>query len=299
MGLKKNDINIKEMDIDTIKNKYDNPKTYANCKSTLKRINELLELTPYNYVHEHHYVDRFTELCDKMLSTTFARSKQDIIAKISLIIGLICRFDVTKCQGLRDRIREFKADAIEIPVAPRETVLAWESMLELFDAEIQYNPNQFAKIVCVIYKHGYIVSSSDIYLTSLEDNRPSSAVNFMDLENRRWHIRKMKANYVVGLTTIDLSQEFIDELKPLLSFRDYLLIYKTTFEPYRTNLLTTVGINLFSYNDVRWSHDEFKNRPVLVYGCDPHPSHIENPAKYSVDGKIKIVAVPKLKIAEN
>jgi hypothetical protein len=277
------------MDVDTIKDKYDNAKTYANSKCMLKRINELLELKPYNYVHEHHYVDRFAELCDKMISSKFAKSKQDIIAKISLIIGLICRFDVAKCAGLRDKIREFKDDTTEIPVAPRQTVPSWESMLEMFDAEIQHNPNQFAKIVCIIYKHGYIVRTSDIYLTSMGDNRPSSATNFMDIENRRWHIREMKSNQIVGLTTINLSPEFVAELKPFISFQDYLLIYKTNFEPYRTNLLTTVGITSFTYNDIRWSHDEFTSRPTVLHGCEPHPSYLENPTKYAVNGKVRII----------
>ena len=99
---------------------------------------------------------------------------------------------------------------------------------------------------------------------------------------------------------------------------------------YGTSQLTSVAIDSFKITEVRDSYlhhiwcnlskedsskisaeiigylpeaiKRFEKKYALVgrndlQGCDPHPLYFENPERYSVSGKIKVI--PKLKIAEN
>jgi hypothetical protein len=318
------------MNIESIKDSYDNQKTYANVRSILKRINLLLDLKPVNYIHAHQYVLEFDDLCSRMISSGFAKTKEDLVIKLSLLIGLIKRLDVSKCIDLRDKLQTLR-DGSSINIQTSSSVIPWSEMLEMLEYEIVNNPNTHAKVACVCFKHGYVLRISEIYGTTTGRGRPGLAKNFLDLDNLVWHVTDEKPNSL-GIRRFTVTQEFVNELKEYLTFRDYLMIYKSTFEMYTTNLLSTISINSFTMNEVRQSFENFnwsesgrikeestywstrvlgltdntirkfrlkatQVEPAVLQGCDPHPLYIENPDKYSVNGKIKVI--PKLKIAEN
>jgi hypothetical protein len=90
---------------------------------------------------------------------------------------------------------------------------------------------------------------------------------------------------------IPVSAEFVAELGKLIEIKDFLLIYKSTGEQYRTTLLSSIGIDSFKMHDLKNSYGTRMNpkpEPEPELTCDAHPLHLEQPDKYTVDGKIKI-----------
>lgn len=226
------------MNFTSLKESYDNPKTYANVKSILRGINEQLNLTPVGYLHPFHYVDRFDELCEKMLQTKI-HTKTELIHRLNLLVKLIKRFNPSASIPLRDKVNNLKT--INIQERKRE-VKSWSEMSSLINFEILNNPNPFAKIACIIFKHGYHVSIGEIFGTTTKYGSPKEAPNVLDLEGRVWHLKGR---------SFPVTQEFVDELKPLIEMPDYLLIYKSTYDMYTTHLLSTISINSFTYTELK------------------------------------------------
>ena len=61
------------MNVNQVKELYDNAKTFANTKSILKRTNELMSYEPVFDVHEDKYVQNFELVCNRMLSSGLAK----------------------------------------------------------------------------------------------------------------------------------------------------------------------------------------------------------------------------------
>lgn len=320
------------MNIDTIKSSYENPKTFANAKSLIRRVNNLLELKPTDYVHEHLYVAEFETLCARLFTAGIAKTKKDIVYTLNQLVAIIKRFDISKIRDLRDKIDGFNYGDATLPERDNvgDSARPWQEMLKLFDEEIENNPNRNAKLACVIFKHGYVLNIKELFSTTTGLGRPSIARNFLDLNNLVWTLNDHRNDSVTGARKFPVTQEFADELKKYIEMDNYLLFYKSNYEMYGTSQLTSVGIAEFKITEVRdsylhyiWSNlsnedateisadiigylqeaiKRFLKKYVLVgrndlQGCDPSPLYIENPEKYSVSGKMKII--PKLKIVEN
>lgn len=317
------------MDIEMIKSTYENAKTFANAKSIVKRINGLLELTPANYVHEHMYVAEFETLCARMFTAGVAKTKKDIVYTLNQLVAIVKRFDINKTHGIRDKIDAFNYGDFKLPEkdVTETCVRPWSEMLELFNYEIDNNPNRNAKLACVMFKHGYVLNIREMFSTSTKFARPIIAQNHLDLDELTWSLQDHKNDRVTGARKFKVTQEFADELKKYIEMRDYLIFYKSDFQMYGTALLSSIGLSGFTITEVRdsylhyiWSNctkedatkisldiigylPEAVKRYVVKYadvgrndlqGCGSHPLHLEDPIKYSVNGKIKIVAIPRV-----
>jgi hypothetical protein len=172
----------------------------------------------------------------------------------------------------------------------------WFEMLEMFQYEIDRNPRREAKIISVCFKHGYTLNLTDIFNTSTSASFPDREHNVLDLGNHPWTISDKKNIK----RTIDVSPAFVEEISKYIEIKDFWLLYKTTGMPYSTCLLSSIGIDAFKSNDVRNSWEIYQREksqpepePEPEHICEPHPLHIENPDKYTVSGKIRVVAKPK------
>ena len=316
------------MNMDIIKGSYENTKTFANARAMVRRINNLLELKPADYVHEHLYVAEFETLCARLFTAGIAKTKKDIVYTLNQLVAIIKRFDISKINNLRDKIDGFNYGDAELPERDviGDGVRPWSEMLELFDDEIENNPNRNAKLACVIFKHEYVLNIKEMFATTTGLGRPSIAQNFLDLNNLTWTLNDHRNDAVTGARKFNVTQEFANELKKYIELDNYLLFYKSNYEMYGTSQLTSVGIDSFKITEVRdsylhniWSNlskddatkisseiigylpeaiKRFEKKYALVgrddlQGCDPHPLYIENPAKYAVNGKLKIVILPK------
>lgn len=248
------------MEVTNVKELYENPKTYANTKSTLKRINELMGYEPVLEVHYLKYVKNFEMVCNKMLTSGFAKSKTDILHKLNAIVGIVTRFKNDPTE-LRQKIMELKLDTTgELPDAqPQNNARPWSEMLKLFQHEIDTNKNRFAKIMCVCFKHGYVLRCGEIYDTTTGEGRPRTASNFLDLNSKTWTITEHKTG-ALGQRKFPVTKEFVDELRKYIDTPDFLLIYKSTFAPYTTHLLSSIDIDSFTNNEARNSYEEWNWR---------------------------------------
>jgi hypothetical protein len=317
------------MNMDMIKSTYENAKTFANAKSMVKRINNLLEITPTGYIHPHLYVDNFETLSARLFTAGIAKTKKEIVYTLNQLASIVKRFDISKTHDLRDKIDAFNYGDFKLPDidVTENTARPWEEMLELFNYEIEHNPNRNAKLACVIFKHGYVLNIKEMYATSTKLGRPIIAQNFLDLDKLTWTLNDHKNDSCTGPRKFAVTQEFVDEARKYIEMRDYLLFYKSNFDMYGTSLLSSIGISAFTNTEIRdsymhfiWSNFTKEDAmrisenvigylPVAVkkfavkyaevgrcdlQGCDAHPLHIEDPDKYSVNGKIKIVAVRRV-----
>jgi len=322
------------MNLNSIKSTYDNAKTFANAKSMIRRINNLLEITPIDYVHEHLYVDNFETLAARLFTAGIAKTKKEIVYTLNQLSAIIKRFDISKTQNLRDKIDAFNYGDFKLPERDltETTARPWEEMLKLFNDEIENNPNRCAKLASVIFKHGYVLNIKEIYSTTTKLGRPIIAQNFLDLDNLTWTLNDHKNDRVTNARKFSVTQAFVDEARKYIEMENYLLFFKSNFEMYGTSLLSSIGISGFSNIEVRnsylhwiWSNltkedatkissniigflPEAIKRFAVKYAdvgrndlqsCPPHPLHLEDPVKYSVRGRINVVILPKLKIAEN
>jgi hypothetical protein len=322
------------MNMDLIKASYENAKTFANAKSMVKRINNLLEIKPTEYIHPHLYVAEFEKLAARLFTAGIAKNKKEIVYTLNQLASIIKRFDISKTQNLRDKIDLFNYGDFKLPErdVTETTARPWEEMLELFNYEIENNPNRCAKLACVIFKHGYCLNIKEIYSTSTKLGRPIISQNFLDLDNLTWLLQDHKNDRVTNARKFSVTQEFVDELNKYIEMKDYLLFYKSNFEMYGTSLLSSIGISGFTNTEVRDSYLQYIwtnysredatkiSSDIIGYlpeaikkfavkyanvgrcdlqDCQPHPLHLEDPVKYSVNGRVKVVVMPKLKIAGN
>jgi hypothetical protein len=271
------------MNIDTIKDKFDSSKTFANVKSIVKKINELLTLTPVNIIHAHEYDARFNELIQVMISSRFVRNKSDLINKLQIVVNCISKFDAGKTSIIRPKIILLRKAELEMALAIVTDAVPWSSMLMSIDDELEHNPNRNAKIVCTFFKHGYCNNLGDILATA---TCAGNEHNHLDMDALTWTVRGK---------VIPVSAEFVADIRKLIEINDFLLIYKSTGEKYKTTLLSSIGIDTFKMQDIKNSYASRKNEPAPVLTCEAHPLYIENPDKYTPSGKIKIKA--KLKTA--
>jgi hypothetical protein len=317
------------MNMEMIKSTYENGKTFANAKSMIRRINNLLEITPIDYVHEHLYVDNFETLAARLFTAGIAKTKKEIVYTLNQLVSIVKRFDISKTHDLRDKIDAFNYGDFKLPEkdVTENAARPWEEMLELFNYEIEHNPNRNAKLACVIFKHGYVLNIKEMYATSTKLGRPIISQNFLDLDNLTWTLNDHKNDSCTGPRKFAVTQEFIDEARKYIEMRDYLLFYKSNFDMYGTSLLSSIGISAFTNTEIRDSYMNFIwsnftkddamriSETVIGYlpvaikkfavkyadvgrndlqGCDPHPLHLEDPVKYSVNGRVKVAVVRRL-----
>ena len=320
--------------MDLIKHTYENSKTFANAKSIVKRINNLLELKPSDYVHAHIYVDQFETLSAKLFTEGVAKSKKDIVYTLNQLVAIIKRFDISKINNLRDKIDAFNYGDFKLPEKDitENPARPWDEMLKLFTYEIENNPNRNAKLACVMFKHGYCLNIKELYATTTKYRRPIVAGNFLDLDKLTWELQDHKNDRVTGPRKFKVAQEFVDELKKYIEMENYLIFYKSDFQMYGTALLSSVGLSEFTVREVRDSYMHFiwstlskddamkissdiigylpeaVKRYAVKYNdvgrndlqyCDPHPLYFQNPDKYAANGKIKVVVIPKLKTIDS
>jgi len=311
------------MNLEFIKSTYENSKTFANAKSLVKRINNLLELKPNEYVHPHMYVSEFEKLAARLFTAGIAKTKKEIVYTLNQLSAIIKRFDISKTQNLRDKIDGFNYSDIKLPERDltETTARPWEEMLQLFNYEIENNPNRCAKLACVIFKHGYCLNIKEIYSTTTKLNRPIIAQNFLDLDNLTWILNDHKNDRVTNARKFSVTQAFVDEARKYIEMENYLLFFKSNFEMYGTSLLSSIGISGFTNAEVRnsylhyiWSNyskedamrissniigflPEAIKRFAVKYAdvgrndlqsCDPHPLYFQDPNKYSANGRIRV-----------
>ena len=260
------------MEIQQIKSKYDNVRTYENARSKLKRVNALLNLEPVDVIHTEQYVNQFDNLTHLLMTVTGAKggmvkSKDELKALVGAIAGAVSRtLPIGQVNPLTKLITKLKASDIPNP-KPVSDAEPWDVILSKFDKVIQENPNTFAKIVAVCYKHGYVLRIGEIFNTS---TTKIYKFNYLDLDNLEWQVPIHK-----GIRKFTVTKEFADELRPLLSDKCPLLIFKSTLQPYTIQTHAVVDLDELpsnseirsSYQQWNWSAKSGRTKDEQMYWC--------------------------------
>jgi hypothetical protein len=245
------------MSIESIKDAYDNKRTYQNTKTRLKRVNSLLRLEPNNVIHTEEYVNNFSSLAHLLMTNTgdkggVIKSKTELIGYIGSISGAVTRLN-KGFNPLTQLLARLKLT--DIPdTKPKFDAEPWTNTLVKLNAVIKDCPNQFGKIVAVCYKHGYALRVGEIFLTSITDH---PTFNYLDMDNLKWYIRFHK-NVRRGTREFPVTKEFIDELNLYRGGGHHLLIHKTTYEPYAMQTHAVLELDsLPSNSQIRNSYEEY------------------------------------------
>jgi hypothetical protein len=246
------------MDITTIKPLYKNAKTFACVKSLVKKVNTLMGLEPIYELHYQHYVKNFELLCNRLITSSTAHTKDQLLSQLNNLVGAFSRMKHDQTE-FRQKIIELKLDATaNIPNTPPPfDARPWSEIKAIFRYEMLNNPNHFARIIACIYFHGYVLRCNEIFNTTTKDLTPKSAPNFLDLTNHVWVIREHKTKDSAGNRTFNVSPEFVQDIKQIITMPDWLLIYKTNYSQYSNGSLKTVNLSSVSNMEARNSAEEF------------------------------------------
>ena len=246
------------MNIESIKEAYDNQRTYQNTKTRLKRVNTLLRLEPLDVIHTDEYVRNFSTLAHLLMTETGSsggviKSKSELVGYIGSVSGAVSRANKGSFNPLTQLLSRLKLT--DIPdQKPTFDAEPWSNTLVKLNNAIACCPNQFGKIVAVCYKHGYVLRVGEIFLTSIRD---SDQFNFLDMTNLKWHIRFHK-NQRKGTREFPVTQAFVDELNLYRGGGHHLLIHKTTYEPYTIQTHSVLELDdMPSNSQVRNSYEEY------------------------------------------
>ncbi len=235
---------------------YSNHRTYANAKSKLKRVNQLLQLTPDNEIHTQAYVDEFPLMCHLLLNTTGTsggkiKSKDELTAYVGAIIGAVSRIETVN--PLQDLYAKLRIADIPNP-KPEFDAPPWDlTLTKLYNAAANCS-NHFGCLVAHIYSRGYVLRIGEVYNTSVV---PIPGYNHLDLDTGQWTI-KMHKNQARGERQFKVDQETLATIKGFVNPRCSFLIHKSTMKPYTVQTLAKIGLtDLPSNSQLRNSYEQW------------------------------------------
>jgi hypothetical protein len=244
--------------IESILPLYTNQRTYNNAKSKLKRVNQLLQLTPVNEIHTQAYVDNFPRMCHLLLTTKgtsggVIKSKDELTAFIGAIIGAVTRTLNGEHNPLSTQYAKLRIADIPNP-KPEFNADPWEITLQkLYDAATNC-PNDFGRLVSCIYSHGYVLRVGEIFTTTI---KPIPEYNHLDLDTGVWTISNHK-NKARGDRTFKVNEECLIKIRTFVNPKCPFLIHKSTLRPYTVQTLAVIELtDLPANSQLRNSYEQW------------------------------------------
>ena len=245
--------------IESIKSLYSNIRTYNNAKSKLKRVNQLLGLTPDNEIHTERYVEQFAMMAHMLLTTPgtaggMIKSKDELTAFIGAIIGAVTRTLNGEHNPLSTLYAKLRISDIPNP-KPEHDAEPWNIVQgKLYEASL-FCSNDFGRMVALIYSHGYVLRVGEIFTTSV---KPIPGYNHLDLDTGTWTVTNHK-NKARGDRKFTVTQELLQAIKPYLNPGCPFMIHKSTLRPYTIQTLAIIGLTdyLPSNSQLRNSYEEW------------------------------------------
>lgn len=242
------------MDIENYRHLYKCDSTYYSIKKAVKRCNVFLGLEPETVIHIDEWQQDFDLIVQGIIETMEFPTNHNVYNNL-IPISRFCKMTridtdwAAMCRELRKKDLDFSGC---------RTARPWNELLVLINDHIKNNTSSAARIICICYKHGYVLKISEIANTHLLEDRPDR--NFLDLETCRWTIRTQK-NRKRPQRSFYVSGEFLEELCNEISSDWNTLIGKTNDKEYSkcTMRLPYFGIPDFSVREIRTSWEKMAN----------------------------------------
>lgn len=230
-----------------IRHKFNSDNYYKACKSIINTVNAHYGW-PAEYLMIKELEPRHDEIVQLILDTYTIRNNDQLASRMGHIYGAL------KVAGYEGSFRNKGMGLKQVPVIPKpikKDIPSWEDMLHTLDTEIHQASHTGAVVICITYKHGYLMRCGEIANTCTKDIK---GYNYLDLTNGIWYIRAEQTKNKRA-RDFKVSTEYIAEISPYIK-KSGFMISKKSGQPYKGNFtLSTVGIKLFTVNDIRNSYE--------------------------------------------
>lgn len=230
------------MNIHDYRHLYKTTSGFDNVKKAVKRLNTIRGL-PVDGIHLDEWESDFDLMVQGVIETMQFPSNINLYTYLIPISGLCKKAGIktewsTLCRSLLHA---------ELDFSDKKPVRPWNKLLELFENHIDNNPCVSAKIICICYKHGYVLTIKEITETHLHEEDTNK--NFLDLETSCWTVRTYKKRKT-PVRRFYVSRAFLEELASVLQAQDEMLLCKTNGS-YNTQKLPFFGITDFTVHEAR------------------------------------------------
>lgn len=245
--------------IESIAELYDNPRSYANAKSKLKRINELLHLEPTNAIHTEEYVRQFSRMCHLLMTETGrkggqVKTKDQLTAYVGALVGAVTRTLDGERNPLKESYAKLKASDIPNPVLEHDAP-PWSTLKQQLEEAFMFTDNDFGRMVALIYSYGYVLRIAELFNTTI---KPMEGFNYLNLDTGEWTITQHKNKARSGARQFTIDKGLLDMIRGFVKRKVPYLIYKSTKEPYTVHTLAVIGLNdLPSCSQIRNSYEQW------------------------------------------
>lgn len=211
---------------------------YNNTHSTIRNLNKWLGLDP-EMVYPKIYDDKFTEIMQWIPQRYRILNHSQISSKVAQIQSALqrCGFNNSKFKLKRRQVNE-----MPIEVIPKQfPTQTWQQLKDQLDQVIATCNLPNVRAIAICYRHGYLLRSGEIFLTSTV---PDPNLNYLDMKGLVWHIKAaLTKNRTDRQFTV--TKEFCDQLEPLV--RNNRIITKKNGQPYTSHCysLAMIKANTF------------------------------------------------------
>ena len=251
--------------IDSIKSLYNCKGSFQNAKSFLKYVNKLLELEPIENIYTEHYFNNnnFTKIVCAMVEGKSYSNVKQLSSKIGNLTGIVQRtLKHNETNMLSNFVKQLQSSTTPLNMEVKPilfTAEPWTDLVMKFKDILQdkYALNN-CKVVCVCYLHEYVLRISEIFHTTVQ---PVDGFNHLNLKDLTWTINVHK-NFAKDLKprVFNITQEFADDIKQLLSPHSIFIIHKANYSPYSSAFVhSTVSMpaSIPCNSEVRNSFEEW------------------------------------------
>ena len=221
-----------------------NPRTARNYEATIKHVNRYLKIPEdifnFKMINERFPNDLFEWIATGGKGIWKITKLSQLKQKIAQINALMNRFGRGKDHNVNYYYHQLEKmvdyHEIELEEGVPENIPDWHDLQDQLSDQAGLRSTK--GIICLIYAHGYVLRTAELFLTRLVDD---GIHNFLDLEKGIWSIRKHKRQHE-GDRIFEISPLLKNRLKVLKT--DWLLTKKNG-EPYSDNCyhLTAHGWN--------------------------------------------------------
>lgn len=235
--IKKKPVIVKKViNLPEIKDKFSSNSYYGCCRSLVRVINSHFGWDPDTIViknYEEHYDDIVKFILDRYMirDHTVLTAKMATLSYPMKLVGYQGLF-VNKRQQLMQ---------LPIEIKPKiKDIVPWDEMKQRIQKMQDACKNRSGKVVCVCYKHGYVLRLNEIVNTSV--NPHQTDCNFLDLKTNTWYIKRKHSKTRTD-REFKVSDEFVKELLPLIHSNGRL-VCRRHGAPYK-GILSLKHIDLF------------------------------------------------------
>lgn len=233
------------VDIPTIKERCSSDSYYRSVHSIINKINKHYGWNK-DQLPIRKYENNINNIIKFIMDTYTIHNREGLAAKLSAITFPL------KIHGYNGPLLNIKDELKNITYKPRETDTKTQDrneIVEILNNNIENSRHPGGKIVAMVYKHGYMITLSDIINTKVDLREPNR--NFLDLSNGMWSIAPDISKNKPG-KQFKISEECLKDISAFIRVGSSWLISKKGGLPYKSAVaMKHLDLSGFTLLDVK------------------------------------------------